>query len=74
MKHIAILIPKGEAVMGSIEGPYKVLAQVNDFLAEMGEPPMFDIKLVGLTMETQTYEGLFAVRPHLPSTRLQPPT
>jgi transcriptional regulator GlxA family with amidase domain len=63
MKHISILIPKGEAVMGSIEGPHKVFMQVNDFLADMGKPPMFDIKLVGLTKEMQTYENLFTVKP-----------
>jgi transcriptional regulator GlxA family with amidase domain len=63
MKHISILIPKGEAVMGSIEGPHKVFMQVNDFLTDMGKPPMFDIKLVGLTKELQTYENLFTVKP-----------
>ena len=49
--------------MGSIEGPHKVFMQVNDFLTDMGKPPMFDIKLVGLTKEMQTYENLFTVKP-----------
>jgi transcriptional regulator GlxA family with amidase domain len=65
MKHISILIPKGEAVMGSIEGPHKVFTQVNDFLADMGKPPMFDIKLVGLSKEAQTYENLFTITPQV---------
>jgi transcriptional regulator GlxA family with amidase domain len=65
MKHISILIPKGEAVMGSIEGPHKVFTQVNEFLTDMGKPPMFDVKLVGLTRETQTYENLFTVQPQV---------
>jgi transcriptional regulator GlxA family with amidase domain len=64
MKRISIIIPKGEAVMGSIEGPHKVFSHVNEFMEENGKPPMFDVKLVGLTSEPQTYEGLFSVRPH----------
>lgn len=49
--------------MGSIEGPHKVFTQVNEFLSDMGKPPMFDIKLVGLTKEMHTYENLFTVKP-----------
>ena len=49
--------------MGSIEGPHKVFTQVNEFLSDMGKPPMFDIKLVGLTKEMHTYENLFTVNP-----------
>jgi transcriptional regulator GlxA family with amidase domain len=49
--------------MGSIEGPHKVFTQVNEFLSDMGKPPMFDIKLVGLTNEMHTYENLFTVKP-----------
>jgi transcriptional regulator GlxA family with amidase domain len=65
MKHISILIPKGEAVMGSIEGPHKVFNQVNEFLTGMGKPPLFDVKLVGLSKESHTYENVFTVTPHL---------
>jgi transcriptional regulator GlxA family with amidase domain len=65
MKRISILIPKGEAVMGSIEGPHKVFNQVNEFLAAMGKPALFDVKLVGLSREEQRYENLFTVRPQL---------
>ena len=51
--------------MGSIEGPHKVFTQVNEFLTDTGKPPMFDVKLVGLTRETQTYENLFTVKPQV---------
>ncbi len=49
--------------MGSIEGPHKVFTQVNEFLTDMGKPPMFDVILVGLTKEMHTYENLFTVKP-----------
>ena len=51
--------------MGSIEGPHKVFNQVNEFLVAMGKPPLFDVKLVGLSREEQRYENLFAVKPQL---------
>lgn len=63
MKHISILVPRGEVVMGSIEGPHKVFSQVNDFMTAMGGTPLFDIKLVGLSREPQTYERVFTVTP-----------
>jgi transcriptional regulator GlxA family with amidase domain len=63
MKHISILIPRGEAVLSSIVGPYKVFTKVNEFLANMDKRPLFKIQLVGLTAETQLYDGLFTVRP-----------
>src|SRR4028119_914719 len=63
MKHISILIPVGEAVLGSIEGPHKIFNTVNDYLGLSGKPPLFDVRLVGLSKEPQDYDGLFTVRP-----------
>ena len=61
MKHISILVPASDAVVGSIEGPHKVLSQVNDFLAGMGQPPAFRIELVGLTRHMTFNRGLFTL-------------
>lgn len=61
MKHVSILVPAGDAVVGSIEGPHKVLSQVNDFLAGMGQPPAFTIELVGLTKHKTFNRGLFTL-------------
>ena len=49
--------------MGSMEGPHKVFNQVNEFLIDMGKPPLFDVRLVGLSKEAHTYEKLFTVTP-----------
>ncbi|MBD2721590.1 GlxA family transcriptional regulator [Hymenobacter armeniacus] len=62
MKHVSILVPAGEAVVGSIEGPHKVLCQVNDLLASMGQPPAFAVELVGLTRHKAFNRGLFTLR------------
>jgi transcriptional regulator GlxA family with amidase domain len=63
-KHISILVPAGDAVVGSIEGPHKVLSQVNDLLRSQGQPPAFDIELVGLTKNRTFNQGLFTLHAH----------
>jgi len=71
MKHISILVPRGEVVMGSIEGPHKLFKQVNDFFLSAGRDPLFDIKLVGLSRESQTYEKVFTVTPEVTISELK---
>ena len=61
MKHVSILVPAGDVVVGSIEGPHKVLSQVNEFLAGQGQPPAFHLELVGLTPSATFNGGLFTL-------------
>jgi transcriptional regulator GlxA family with amidase domain len=58
MKHISILVPKG-AVLGSIEGPRQLLAQVNQFARMRGQSPLFHIQMVGITKDTPLSGGTF---------------
>jgi transcriptional regulator GlxA family with amidase domain len=60
MKHISILIPHG-AILGSLEGSRQLLTQVNDFVKDRGEGPIFKVQLVGLAKETKVAGGLFTV-------------
>lgn len=64
MKHVSILVPAGDAVVGSIEGPHKVLSQANDFLRSQGQAPAFAIELVGLTKDRTFNQGLFTLHAH----------
>src|SRR5690606_34667490 len=63
MKHISILVPEG-AILGSLEGSRQVLTQVNDFFRAKGEPPVFNVQLVGLSGETRLGGGLLTVTPN----------
>jgi transcriptional regulator GlxA family with amidase domain len=63
MKHISVLVPRGDVALGTIEGPFKFFSFVNDFLVAMGKQPAFQIQLVGITPEVQRYAGVFAVSP-----------
>ncbi|MBC7851343.1 MAG: helix-turn-helix domain-containing protein [Chitinophagaceae bacterium] len=65
MKHISIIVPKGEAILNSIEGPYKLFRQVNSFLEERGQRPLFRVQLVGLSREAHYYENVFSIHPEL---------
>jgi transcriptional regulator GlxA family with amidase domain len=64
MKRISILIPSG-GILGSIEGPRQLLSQVNTLFKMQERPPLFEVKLVGLTRETKLAGGLFTVHSDL---------
>jgi len=61
MRHVSILLPASDAVVGSIEGPYKVFGQVNDLLHAQGQPPAFRVELVGLTPHKTFNRGRFTL-------------
>jgi transcriptional regulator GlxA family with amidase domain len=60
MKHVTILITN-EAVLASIVDPRIIFTGVNDFLAAVGKPPVFNVQLVGLEKEVKLHGGLFSV-------------
>ena len=65
MKNVAILVPRGAAALGCIEGSVIGFGRANEVLASMGQQPLFDIRLVGITTEPRVYNRLFAVQPDL---------
>lgn len=60
MKHIAILVPES-SVMQAIADPRYAFTAVNQFLQSKGQPPLFNVQLVGLSREVRLNEGLFSV-------------
>ncbi|MBA3828437.1 MAG: helix-turn-helix domain-containing protein [Taibaiella sp.] len=65
MKTVSIVVPKGNTILSSIIGPYKVFKGVNDYLEQRGKQPAFKIQLVGITADTILYDGLFSVHPNV---------
>jgi transcriptional regulator GlxA family with amidase domain len=61
-KKISILVPKN-AVLGSIEGPRQLLAQVNQFYKAHGAPPVFEIQLVGIEAQVPVSGGIITITP-----------
>jgi transcriptional regulator GlxA family with amidase domain len=64
MKHVSILVPES-AVLAAIDDPRHVFSMVNSFYEKAGQPPVFDIKLVGLKKETRLHGSLFTVHSDL---------
>ncbi|GAB5473221.1 MAG: helix-turn-helix domain-containing protein [Maribacter sp.] len=63
MKHVSILVPKKNAVLSSIVGPYKIFSAVNQFMESRTDrkTPFFDIHLVGIEPNTALYQGAFSI-------------
>lgn len=64
MKHLTILVPKGENNLSSIVGAYKLFARANEYYKKNGKTEVFKIELAGLSKKVEFYEGLFSVKPH----------
>ncbi|NAY91615.1 helix-turn-helix domain-containing protein [Muricauda sp. JGD-17] len=63
MKHVSILVPRGNSILSSVVGPYKILMATNDFLIQSGtrNNNYFDVHLVGLDYDHSLYDGLFSI-------------
>lgn len=65
MKHVSILIPQGHSSLSNIEGTHHILSEVNSFRRSMGQEPLFNVQLVGLSRANTQRNGLFTVSPDL---------
>ncbi len=65
-KHISIFIPAGDFILSSAIGSYKIFSEVNRTLQKQNpaKSMAFKIQLVGLSEETNLYDGAFNIRPH----------
>lgn len=60
MKHISVLVLQ-KAILGSLEGSRQLFSQVNGFFQERGQPPIFDVQLVGISKETRLAGGKYTI-------------
>jgi transcriptional regulator GlxA family with amidase domain len=65
MKHISIIIPRGNSSLVNIEGTYQIFNEVNGLLNELGQESKFDVHLVGISRQTKQATGLFTINPDL---------
>jgi len=64
MKHMTILVPKGENNLSSIVDSYKIFTRANEYWKKSGRKELFKIELAGVSKKVDFYNGLFAVKPH----------
>ena len=65
MKHISIIVPKGNSIVDTIIAPYNLFRMANSYVQKLKglqELP-FKIDLVGISDEPVTYQGLFSIQP-----------
>jgi transcriptional regulator GlxA family with amidase domain len=64
MKHISILVPKGQNNLSSIVGSYKILLRANNYYKEKTNKDLYTIELIGNAKNVSFHNGLFSVKPH----------
>jgi len=65
MKHITIVIAKGDVSVSNIEASYKMFTKVNEAMERIGKPALFKVQTLGLDRESVLKNGLFTIKPEL---------
>jgi transcriptional regulator GlxA family with amidase domain len=65
MKNIAILVPRGAASVGCMEGSFIGFSRANEVLAGMGKAHIFEVRMIGIDLEPQTYDRFITIRPDI---------
>jgi transcriptional regulator GlxA family with amidase domain len=65
MKHLSILVPKGQSNLSSIVGTIKILSTANDYFVSVGKKGIFKIQLVGCSKKIKLFDGLFSIHPQI---------
>ena len=63
MKHLSILVPRGEMSIANVAGAHQIFSHVNTFLEQAGKSALFHVQLVGLHKENRGMQGLISVHP-----------
>jgi transcriptional regulator GlxA family with amidase domain len=64
MRHVSVLVPRGDLILSSVVGPVKILNWVNTELRSRGQEPVFQVDLVGVEPGKDLYHGLFSIHPN----------
>lgn len=65
MKHISLLIPHGDSSLSNLEATYKMFNMTNNHLERIGQKPMFQVQLVGASLDARLCNGLFSITPEV---------
>ncbi|RZJ24284.1 MAG: AraC family transcriptional regulator, partial [Flavobacterium sp.] len=65
MKHLTIVVPRGENNISSITGSFEIFSKANAYWTASTGKPLFQIQLAGTQDKAQFNGGLFTVTPHV---------
>lgn len=63
MKHVSILVPKGQYSIVNIAGTFQILNWANDMFFQQTRNRLLDIEFVGHARPAKDFEGLYTVSP-----------
>ncbi len=65
MKHVSVILPKGQSIVDTIIGSYNLLLMANAHVkrTQKRSEDIFRLDLVGIDMEPVTYQNLFQITP-----------
>jgi transcriptional regulator GlxA family with amidase domain len=63
MKHVIIVVPKGDANLNSIAGSFQILTRANEHWRKLGNKPKMEIRIAGFVTELKLDAGFFSVYP-----------
>ena len=63
MKHISILVPKGQYSIVNIAGSFQILNWANDMFFQMSRKRLFQIEFVGHEIPAKDMDGFYTVNP-----------
>lgn len=63
MKHVSILIPKGQYSIVNIAGSYQILNWANDVFFQQTRKPLFKVEFVGHQTPANDADGFYTVTP-----------
>ncbi len=63
MKHVSILVPKGQYSIVNIAGAFQILNWASDVYAQQTRQPLFQVEFVGHRKPAQDAEGFYTVTP-----------
>ena len=63
MKHVTLVVPKGNVNLSSLAGAYQILSKANAYWQKIGHPPKMEISIAGFVTELQLDNGFFSIHP-----------
>ena len=63
MKHVTIIIPKGNVNLSAIAGSFEILNQANSYWRKMGNKQKHEIRIAGFVKELKLDGGFFSIHP-----------
>jgi transcriptional regulator GlxA family with amidase domain len=63
MKHVTIVVPKGNANLSSIAGSFQILNRANEYWQRKGNRSKIEVSIAGFVNEVKLEEGFFSIHP-----------